>query len=206
MSEIQQRARDVPSQRRHARQPAESGATQQMQQNCLRLVVTRVSDADAFRAHLDGDTAQEGVACVASGVLQRAALLFGDGRYIHRGANKPQPLLARKLFDPGRVLASLGATQPVIQMRDDDLARSAGGSMSAQLQQRPDETERISAARDRDHDARARLPQIVTPHSRRDCMLDPTLRLVHRLSLRRASLPRPCWRKRQSRCSIPCQE
>ena len=83
-----------------------------------------MSNADAFRTDLGGDLAQEGVARVASGVFQRAALLFGDGRYIYRAANKPQLLLARKLFDPGRVLASLGATKAVIQMRDDDLIRS----------------------------------------------------------------------------------
>ncbi len=119
-----------------------------MQQNSLGLIVARVSHADAVRANLDGDTAQEGVARIASGVLQRAALLFGDGRYIHSGANKPQLLLARKLFDPGRVLASLGATKAVIQMRDDDLirsikapwARNASSAPTRQSESAPPET------------------------------------------------------------------
>jgi hypothetical protein len=57
--------------------------------------------------------------------------LFGDGRYIHCGANKSHSLLARKRLDPGRVLAPLDTTKAMIQMCDDDLARSTGGALGA---------------------------------------------------------------------------
>src|SRR5262245_15690469 len=111
MGEIQQWARDIPSQRRHTSQATESGATPQMQQNGLGLIVACVSHADVLRANFVGDAAQEGVARAASSIFQRTTLLLGDGSHISRVSDKPQPLLARKRLDKARVLLSLGAAQ-----------------------------------------------------------------------------------------------
>jgi hypothetical protein len=64
---------------------------------------------------------------------------------VYRLAYEALPLLARKYLNPGSVLSPLKATQAVVQMGDDNLARSDGSALSAQRQQRSDETERISA-------------------------------------------------------------
>jgi hypothetical protein len=154
-----------------------------MQQDRLGLIVTCMSDANAFRSSLDSYTAQKGVACDAGSVLQRAALLASESRDINCLTREPNSLLARERLNPGRILAPLSATQPVIQVRDDDLARSVRDALSAQCHQRPEQAERISATGHRDHDARAWLPQAVAPHGDRDRALDPDQQFAHWLLL-----------------------
>ncbi len=164
-AEIDERPDDRAATRRDAGKPFRAGASKHAHQHRLGLVVARVAGGDGVGRCTRADALEEGVARLASRLLDRLPVLLretGDvgGFHVERHAELGGEIPAERGVPGG-----LGAAKAVVEMRDGDEAERAS---FRQLAQDPRERDRIGPPGDGRDNARAGFEQLTPSNARQD--------------------------------------